>query len=231
MLKKTRRALSIGLVLFSSCLLIWASLANKRQVVIQSISPAEMQLPTNMQAATPTILDTRQVVLDWPTSMRIGDEEVIILVFEPVLNDALSSNPQGRFSDVYNNYNIMAEARFEVAGINVNPANPTRESMPSGHVAKFNWQINVEQAGSYHGNVWLSLRFLPLDGTPASQEPIFVREVDIHAVSLFGLNAPLVRVLGGVGIILSVLIIFDDMIGLMRKCRGMITRKYIKDFV
>jgi len=217
MLKKIRRALSIGLLLFSSGLLIWASLPSKRQVAIQTISPSEMQLPSTTQAVIPAILETRQVVLDWPSSMRIGDMGVITLVFEPIPNNPPSNNPQGEFSDVYDNNNIMAEARFEVAGISVNPANPTRESMPSGHSVKFEWQVNLEQAGSYHGNVWLSLRFLPLDGTTASQEPIFVREVDIHAASLFGISAPMARLLGGVGIILSVLIIFDDMISWARK--------------
>jgi hypothetical protein len=220
MLKKIRRALSLGLLLFSGSLLIWAFLPSQRQVVTQTISSAEMQLPSSTQAITPTILETRKVVLEWPSSMRIGDMDEISLVFEPIQNEASSNNPQGEFSDVYNNYNIMAEARIEAAGIRANPGNPTRESMPSGHSVKFKWQVNIEQAGSYQGNVWLSLRFLPLDGRPASQWPIFVRMVDIHAVSLFGLSAPWARLLGGVGIILCVLIIFDDMIGLVRKWIG-----------
>lgn len=192
-----------------------------------------MALDSNGQATIPSILDTRQVVLEWPTSMRIGDVEVITLIFEPIPSDTTSSIPQGEFTNVYNNYNIMAEARFEVAGISVNPANPTRESMPSGDPVKFNWQIKVEQARYFHGNVWLSLRFLPLDGSHPSQVPIFVREVDIHAASLFRMGGPLARLLGSVGIILGVLIMFDDMISLIRKRKGMITAmdtKDIKDF-
>ena len=222
MLIKIRRTLAVGLLLFSGSLLIWASLGGQRQVMTQTISPDEMQLPSNTQVIIPAILETRQVVLEWPSSMRIGDIGVISLVFEPIRNDAPSSYPQGEFTDVYKNYSMMAEARIEAAGISANPANPTRESMPSGDSVKFKWQVNIEQAGSYHTNVWLSLRFLPLDGSLASQKPIFVREVDIHAISLFGLSAPLARLLGGVGIILSVLLIFDDMIGLVRKLIGKI---------
>ena len=220
MLKKIRRSLSPGLLLFSVSLLIWASLPSQRKVVTQTFLPSEMQLPSSTQIITPTILETQEVILEWPASMRIGDMGVISLVFEPIQNDAPASYPQVEVSDVYSHYNIMAEARIEAAGIRTNPANPVRESMPSGHAVKFKWQVNIEKAGSYQGNVWLSLRFLPLDGSPASQEPIFVREVDIHAISLLGLSAPSARLLGGIGIILSGLIIFEDMISLIRKWIG-----------
>jgi hypothetical protein len=216
LLKKRRHALSIGLLLICASLLFWASLPNQHQKVVQTLASFEIQLPSSTQAVTQTLMETRRVMLECPSFMRIGDTEVITLVFEPIQDDTPSSNPVGKSSDVYSNYNIMAEARIEAAGIRINPANPTRESMPSGHSVNFKWQVNVERAGAYKGNVWLSLRFLPLDGTSASQEPIFVREVTIHAVSLLGMGGPLARVVGTVGIMLSVLIILDDMIGLVR---------------
>ena len=219
MLKKIRRAFSIGLLLFGSGLLVWASLPSKHEVVVQAISSSEMQLPSNGQANIPSILETRQVRLDWPSSMRIGDMEGITLVFEPIANDMSASNPQDKFSDIYKDYNIMAEARFEVAGIRVSPAIPTRESMLSGRPVKYEWQINAEQARTIYGTVWLSLRFLALDGNMAIQKPIFIREVDIHATSLCGMSAPMARLLGSTGIILSVVIIFDDMISWFRKRR------------
>lgn len=219
MLKKIRRALSIGLLLFGSSLLIWASIPSKHEVVEQAISSSEMQLPSDTQANIPSILETRQVMLEWPSSLRIGDMEGITLVFEPIANDMSANNPQDKFSDVYIDYNIMTEARFEVAGISVSPAIPTRESMPSGRSVKYEWQINAEQVRTFYGTVWLSLRFLPLDGNKAIQKPIFVREVDLHATSLCGMSAPMARLLGGMGIILSVVIIFDDMISWFRKSK------------
>jgi hypothetical protein len=220
MQKKLRRTLSIGLLLISVYLLIWATLPNKHQVAVQDISPSEMQLPSRGQAVIPSILVSRQLSLEWPTSMRIGDKGMITLVFEPELNDSASPDALAEFSNVYDSYNLMAEGRFEAAGIRVDPANSTRESMPSGHDVKFNWQVNFEKAGSYPGNVWLSLRFLPLDGSQASQQLIYIHEVDIRATSLCGLSGPLARLLGGVGIILGVVVGINDMIALVRKWIG-----------
>ncbi len=229
MLKKLRPILSIGLLLISVCLLIWATLPSKRQVAVQEISPSEMQLKSSGQAAIPSILESQQLSLQWPSSMRIGDVEKITLVFKPELNDSASPDAVAEFSNVYDSYNLMAEGRFEVAGTRVDPANPTRESMPSGQALKFKWQVIIDKAGSYPGNVWLSLRFLPVDGSQASQQPIFVQEVDIRATSLFGISGPLARLLGGVGIFFSVLVSFDIMIDFVRNLRRKITTKYTTD--
>ncbi|MFZ0533471.1 MAG: hypothetical protein WAM09_09845 [Anaerolineales bacterium] len=228
MLKKLRRVLSLGLLLFSGYLLIWAILSSMRQVVVQSISPSEMQIPSSGEPPIPSILESRQVILEWPASMRIGDNGIITLIFEPIQKDAPSPDPQAELTNVYNNYNLMAEARIEAVGIKVDPANPTRESMPSGQSVKFKWQVSVEQAGSYNCNLWLSLRFLPLDGSQASQVPIYVHEVEIHATSLVGMSGPVGRLLGGMGIIFSILVIFDDMIGLVTRWMKKRTTKVTK---
>ena len=217
MLKIFRCVLSLILLVISISLIVWASLPNQHQAITQSISRTEMQLPSSGQVLILSMMEDRQVVLEWPNSMRIGEMEEITLSFEPVHTDALSSNLATEFSDVYDSYNIMAEARFEVAGIKVSPADPTREAMPSGQSVKFKWQVSTDQAGPYDGTVWLSLRFLPLDGSQASQIPIFIREVGIHSSSLFGLNETMTFVLGGVGVMLAAVIIFDDMIGWVKR--------------
>ena len=169
------------------------------------------------------------MMLDWPSSMRIGEQEEIKLVFEPVDTDASSPNQLPESLNIYNNYNIMAEARFEVAGIRVSPANPTRETMPPGQTMKFKWQISTHQAGSYDGTVWLSLRFLPLDGSQASEVPIFIHEVKIQTSSLFGMNETMAYFAGGSGAVLGVVIIFGDMIAIIRRRTRKITTKYNTD--
>jgi hypothetical protein len=217
MLNKLRRALSFSLIIISGSQLIWALLPFKHQQVVVTLSPSEMRMPADRQAKASAVLETRQVTLEWPGSMRIGDSGSIWLNFEDITGELPSPSLQTEFSDVYARNNLMAEARFEVAGLAVVPANPTRVSMPPGELVRFKWQVTAQDAGIYNGTIWLSLRFLPLDGTPASQEPIYVRKLQIHATRLIGMSGPMARLLGGAGIVLSMLIIFDDMIGLVRR--------------
>jgi hypothetical protein len=181
-------------------------------MITQSITASEMQLPSSSQVAIPMMIETRQVLLEWPSSMRIGEKEEIALVFEPVETEVSSPTQQIESSNIYSSYNIMAEARFEVAGIRVFPANPTRVSMPAGQTVKFKWQISADQAGSYNGTIWLSLRFLPLDGTQASQVPIYIHDVRIQTASLFGMNETMAYSIGGAGIVLGMALVFGDMI-------------------
>ena len=55
---------------------------------------------------------------------------MITLVFEPVETILLRPTNQLDIPISTTIYNIMAEARYDVAGVSVTPANPTRESMP-----------------------------------------------------------------------------------------------------
>jgi hypothetical protein len=225
---KFRRVLSLILFLVSIFLIVWVSLPNHYRAVTQPISSSEMQLPSIGQGSMPTQMEMRQVELEWPSTMRIGEKEEIRLVFGPVETGASTPNKQRESSIIYNNYNIMAEARFEVAGISVSPANPTRESMPPGQTVNFTWQIKPDQSGTYDGTVWLSLRFLPLDGSPASQVPIFIHQVKIQAYSLFGMNETIAYFAGGSAALLSVVIVFGDMIDFIRRRMRKISNKSVQ---
>jgi len=228
MLNKVRFFLSFGLLLLSGWLLAWGLLPTRRQLDEQTIQPGTLVVKLNGQVVESAVMDARQVKLEWPTSMRIGDHEMIQLEFETIEN-ASSPEQQTGYTDAYNSYNIMTEARFEVAGVRIEPTNPTRESMPAGQPVRFKWEVSTERAGDYKGNVWLSLRFLPLDGNSPIQEAIYVSAVGIHASSLFGLSGPLARVLGGVGMLLGVVLILKDVVKWFRKRKIKNITKYAKD--
>jgi len=217
MLIKIRRVVSLLLLLSSGLLIVWASIRNPQQTLTQPVSYAETIIPSGTQGITSTIMDMHQVVFEWPRSMRIGDKEEITLILEPVIGEKSTQTPSLVSRDIYSVYNIMAEARFEVAGMTVNPANPIRESMPSGQTVKFKWQISTDQVGSYDGKVWLSLRLLPLDGSQAREVPIYIRELRLQTTSLFGMNEAMAYFAGGVGVVLGFVIEYGDMIALIRR--------------
>jgi hypothetical protein len=213
MCNKLRRAIAMVLLLMAGGVLVWAFVPAKRQVLMATLSPADMQLKSGVEGDSPAILGSRLVSVEWPSVMRIADRYWMELDFsQPDDGLTQTAQPVG-FSDAYEDYNLMAEARFEVAGIRVEPSNPTRQSMPRGQPLKFKWQLTANQPGTYDGTLWFSLRFLPLDGKAPSQEPVYVQKVRLTTTSLVGMTAPEVRKVGGVGAFLGVMLLFGDMIG------------------
>lgn len=176
-----------------------------------------MQISSIGQGKAALSMPDRQVVLEWPDSMRIGEDEKIILMFSQVVTDSSSSSQPAGYSDIYSLYNLMAEARYDVSGVSVKPVNPIRESMPTEHSSKFTWIVNAEHPGRYDGTVWLFLRYLPLNGEQASQVPIYIQEVNLQTSSLFGLNEAMAYFLGGAGVVLAAAIVYDDLTAFFRR--------------
>lgn len=212
MRKITQRVLEVGLLLIGGIALLWTVIPEKREGTIAILSPAAMQLKIEGQADTPAILNSRRIELVWPSALRIGDSYTMEMNFEALNDDPPSSAQQQGFLDIYSNYNVMAETSFEVAGLRVEPANPIRESMPPGQGLRFKWKVIADKTGSYDGTIWLSLRFLPLDGSPPSQEPVHVQSIHMQATSLLGMSAPVARLAGGVGVVLGTAFLLADRI-------------------
>jgi hypothetical protein len=223
-MRTIRCLVSFILVIAGIGLLAWASIPARRQVFVQRIPVTAMQAPKREQEIEQAIPQARQVRLEWPESLRIGDQAMISLDFLPLKEESDTGVSAASISNAYASYNLMAEGRFEVAGVNVDPANPRRESLPQGASVNYQWKISAADAGSYPGEVWLSLRFLPLNGGQASNVPIFVHEVNIRATSLFGLSGPLARGMGGVGIVVGLGMSFDVMIGMIKRLTNKGTR-------
>lgn len=225
MLKTVRYVSSIILLAVSIFTLVWAELPNQRQAVSQFVEPTEMQVPNTGSGVVPTVLEIRQIRLEWPKFMRIGDSGFVTLVFEPVKSEIIAPKPQAELTNVYEGYNLMAEGRLDVAGMQVSPANPRRASMPPGQNVSFKWTIRPSKAVTYPGEMWLSIRFLPLDGGEAIPVPIFVQGVNIHASSLLGLSGPQARLFGGLGSMIGLVLSYDVMIGVVKKVIKKITKK------
>jgi hypothetical protein len=224
MWKKIRILLSVSLLLFSITLLAWSFLPAKKQVEVHIMQPSMMGVKSDAEDQ-PAILENRRVSLEWPRSLRIGEDGAILLNFEAVNEDSPSSIEQTGLVDGYTNYSVMAEANFEVAGIRFEPTSVTRVSMPPGQPVIVKWKIVADDAGSYHGVVWLSLRFLPLDGSTPIQVPIYVKDIRIHGTSFLGMNGTVASLVGGVGVLVSLVFILNDVINFWLTGRKKLNKK------
>ncbi len=213
-MKTFRRAISLALLFIGICLVAWGLWPNPTRWMVEAVPVSAMQAPAGGPGSRQGILQARQVRVEWPQSVRIGEDNEIRLTFQPDPAQENTANAQVARGDVYASYAVMAEGRFEVSGLKVSPANPVRESLLSGHTLNLKWQVQANQAGTYQGNMWLLLRFLPLDGSQAVEVPIFVHALDIRASSFLGLSAPVARLAGGMGIIIGLAMGYDVMIDL-----------------
>jgi len=216
MLKTIRGVVSIIVLILSIGMLAWALVPARRQTLVQVIAPVTVS-EVDGSLKTVLVIQDYQAVLEWPDSLRIGETGKITLTFEPVPAQANSKESPSSSISVYTSNNLMAESNFEVAGLQVNPANPRLESLLEGKTVKPKWQVGAQQPGTYQGNVWLSLQILPLSGGAPSNIPIFIHEVNVHATSFLGLSGPLTRTLGGIGIAFSVILSIDVMIALVKR--------------
>ena len=216
MLKKIRHIFSLVLAVLGLIALVWGVWPVRRIKLVQIIQPESMQMQAAGAIRGLAVLETRQVTLEWPESLRIGDQGSIDLVFAPVNAGVVAQPPAARFDDVYARYNLMAEGRLEAAGVRVNPADPRRESLPAGQTVKYSWRVSAQKAAIYPANAWLLLRFLPLQGGSASELPVFVHEIEIRETSLLGLSGPAARVVGGIGMLISLALGYDVMISVPR---------------
>ena len=234
-----RRVLASSLLLLSVTLIVWAILPVKREVATLVLSPFEMKMPTGSAGSTPAIQEARRATLDWPSSMRIGDKSIISLTFDvnaggnPTPSPAAGANDEGgngqSLTNVYITHSVMLEGRLVVAGVRVDPANPINESLLEGQPVSFKWEVSIPQAGTYECTLWLTLHFLPLDGSEASNQPVYARRIKINSTSLLGIGGPAARIVGGGGVLLSGCVVFDDMIGVGKHLKRKITTKDTKD--
>jgi hypothetical protein len=213
MWKKIRLLLSFCLLAISIGLILWSVLPAQHLVEVQSIQ-ANLEGLYESGEKQPRLAENRQVRMEWPASVRIADKAGIRLVFENIKETSSSIELNSGFYNIYERYNIMAEAKVEAAGLTIEPANPTRVSMPPGQPVHFKWVISTQKSGIYYGKVWLSLRFLPLDGSTPIQEPVYVNDLELIVNSMMGLSGSMARLVGGLCGVISILLVSSDLINL-----------------
>jgi hypothetical protein len=206
-------------------MLILASIACVGSVESSAPAPASTEpvivstsQPTQI-AAAPAILEARRLSLEFPSKMRAGVEGGIVrlmLEVDDLGNITSTAEMEGNIvvgetieiPDLYETHNVTAEARLDMAGMLVQPANAIYEPLKRGQSATFYWSIRPQEPGVYRGTVWLHLNFADkLTGEP-SRIAVSAQLIEIEAVDFFGLPVNLARASGVIGTFIGVVIGF-----------------------
>lgn len=189
--------------------------------------------PTNFPAVTPqpAINEARRLTLEFPPTIRAGDSDIVRLTLE--VDELGNVTPTAQFGDhvvtgevvqipnLYESHHVIAESRFDIAGIEVRPVDLISVPLVQGQSATFSWSIRPPEVGVYRGTIWLYLRFVDKLNGEESRITVSAQIVEIEAVNLLGLSGSFARTAGLVGSVVGTVIgfpFFEDIVKyLMRK--------------
>ena len=183
-------------------------------------APLPSVLPTNLPAFTPqpAINESRRLTLEFPPTIRVGDSDIVRLTLE--VDELGNITPTAQFDgnvvtgeviqipNLYESHYVIAESRFDMAGVEMQPTDLINVTLAQGQSAMFLWSIRPPDVGVYRGTIWLYLRFVDKLNGEESRLTVSAQIVEIEAVNLFGLSGSFARTAGFIGSIIGTVIGF-----------------------
>jgi len=188
--------------------------AQDEQVLPQPTqSILETPIPPANSEPQPAIPEYRRLTLEFPPVMRTGDSARIRMQLEvddqgnitptAIVEGNLVTGEVIEIPNLYETHLVVAEARLDMAGMEVQPPGTISEPLTPGNSVTFFWSVRPTESGSYEGTAWLHLRFIPmstLNGEQESRIAVSAQFLEIEARSLLGfLNGGLARGIGALG--------------------------------
>jgi hypothetical protein len=203
-------------------------------VAAEPTEPVASMLPTSGPAFTPRpgLPERRRLTLEFPTQIRTGDADLVRLTLE--VDDLGAITPTAEIKgnvitgetieipNLYETHNVTAEARLDMAGMEVSPPGLAGQTLSPGQSITFYWSIRPAETGIYRGTVWLFLRFIDRQSGDEIQKAVSAQRLEIEAVNLAGLSGNVARITGLLGSVIGTVIGFpflEDIVRLLIKKR------------
>jgi len=217
-------------------LIIWAcggtgappSSAESTGVPTQSVALPTL-FPTSQPILNPTvppaIPERRLLTLEFPPRIRAGDSDIVRLTLEvdesgnitptAVVGGDVVTGDVIEIPNLYETHHVIAEARLDLAGVQISPPDLTSQTLLPGQTVQFFWSVRPDGVGIYRGTAWLFLRFVNKVSGEESRRAVSAQSVELEAVNLFGLSGRLVRSVGAFGSVVGTVIgfpFFEDIV-------------------
>jgi hypothetical protein len=204
----------------------------------QSTAPFPSELPTSdasepvAPSPQPALPERRYLTLEFPPQIRVGDSDLVRLTLE--VDDLGNITPTAEIDghvvtgevieipNLYESHHVVAEARFDIAGMEIRPTELSSEPLAQGNTATFYWSVHPRDVGFYRGTIWLYLRFVDKQSGEESRKTVSAQIVEIEAVNLLGLSGEFARTTGVIGSIVGTIVgfpFFEDVIKFLFKRR------------
>lgn len=191
---------------------------------------------TKVVTAQPALLERRRLTLEFPPQIRAGDADLVRLTLE--VDDLGNVTPTAQIggnvvsggvveiSNLYESHQVIAEARFDLAGAEIRPADLVSEALLPENSVTFQWSIRPPDVGFYRGTIWLYLRFVDKQTGKESRKTVSAQIVEIEAVNFLGLSGEFARTAGVLGSIIGTILgfpFFEDIIKFILKRRAKVS--------
>jgi len=171
------------------------------------------------------IPERRRLTLEFPPRIRAGDSDIVRLTLEldasgnitptAVVNGNVVTGGVIEIPNLYETHHVIAEARMDMAGMQISPPDLSSQTLLPGQSIRFFWSIRPSDVGLYRGTVWLYLRFVDKVSGAESRIAVSAQVVEIEAVNLIGLSGKAVRSVGAVGSVVGAVVgfpFFEDIV-------------------
>jgi hypothetical protein len=230
-------AIPLALILVCGVLLVlWYAFSKSGGAAPPTSSePTASAPPTALPprgTAQPAIPERRRLTVEFPPQIRIGDSDLVRLTLEvdelgnltptAEIGGNLVSGEMVEIPNLYESHHVIAEARFDLAGMDVRPADLASEALAPGNSVTFRWSIRPADVGVYRGTIWLYLRFVDKQTGEESRKTVSAQLVEIEAVNFLGLSGNWARTTGIIGSVVGTVIGFpflEDIVKFLLKRR------------
>jgi hypothetical protein len=219
----------------SQLFMVSSPLAGSEPIGAAPTESLPSEIPTSVipiPTPQPALPERRRLTLEFPPQMRAGDSDVVRLTLE--VDDLGGITPTAEIGgnvvtgkvieiqNLYETHHVIAEARFDVSGMEISPADLSSQPLGQGQSVTFYWSIRPRESGVYRGTVWLFLRFVDKQTGEESQKAVSAQLVEIEAVNLYGLSGKFARTTGVIGSVVGTAIgfpFFEDIVKFLIKGR------------
>ena len=189
------------------------------------VSPTLIPPQTTPVTSVPAIPERRRLTLEFPEKIRVGDSDVARLTLE--VDDLGNVTPTAQFGgnvvtgevveipNLYETHNVIAEAKFDIAGLQISPPELVSQTLSKGQTVNFYWSVRPADPGNYRGTIWFYLRYVDKVSGEESRKTVSAQIVEIESVNILGLPANLVRTTGGIGSVVGAIVgfpFFEDVV-------------------
>ena len=207
--------LGISIVVLLTC----SQCAGAPQAPVNALA-TRVAVPTEAQTVVlpPAIPEMRMLTLEYPPKIRAGDSDVVKLILSVDDNGNLTPTVsvegnlvQGQVINIpnlYDSHNVLAEARLDMAGVDIRPPETVSETLLPGQKVIFYWSVLPADVGHFKGTVWFYLHFIPKTSGLESRQALSAQPIEIEATSFLGLRANPARWLGIAGTFISTIVGF-----------------------